>query len=308
MYQYNLNIPAHFDVKVAGTSAPYTITIGHVKMSLEARINVPLGVTRTVSMQTAPGISSERDHLASQARLVLEKLYNDVVFNSPSNISTRVAEAVLRLCRFNTPGCDLLHATVYQKLWYKGQLLSSDMGSATREGIDMEDDASSLKRMIQTEQQEAPTDSLEHNGAHIVSTGPPTEGSRSNPLSNRTTRKQPTQTFTDETECKVVEHLEVVGSDTESGDQATFRAQGGIYIALGSNLGDRFEAIEDACRAIDDDKDMRIIRTSPLYETEPMYVTDQERFLNGVCEVSVFVPLSLPSADLDSRSRHHCRH
>ncbi|TKA62214.1 hypothetical protein B0A55_11793 [Friedmanniomyces simplex] len=30
---------------------------------------------------------------------------------------------------------------------------------------------------------------------------------------------------------------------------------------------------------------MRVVRTSPLYETEPMYVQDQARFLNGVCEI-----------------------
>lgn len=59
-----------------------------------------------------------------------------------------------------------------------------------------------------------------------------------------------------------------------------------VYVALGSNVGDRLEAIEAACRAIDEDQDMRVLRTSALYETEPMYVEDQERFLNGVCEVS----------------------
>jgi hypothetical protein len=59
----------------------------------------------------------------------------------------------------------------------------------------------------------------------------------------------------------------------------------GIFIALGSNVGDRLDAIESACRAIDKSGDMRIVRTSCLYETEPMYVEDQSRFLNGVCEV-----------------------
>lgn len=59
-----------------------------------------------------------------------------------------------------------------------------------------------------------------------------------------------------------------------------------VYVALGSNVGDRLEAIEAACRAIDEDQDMRVLSTSALYETEPMYVEDQERFLNGVCEVS----------------------
>ena len=61
----------------------------------------------------------------------------------------------------------------------------------------------------------------------------------------------------------------------------------GIYIALGSNEGDRLERIEMACRAIDEDIDMSVMRTSALYETEPMYVEDQSRFLNGVCEVSL---------------------
>ncbi|KAK4544077.1 hypothetical protein LTR36_004575 [Oleoguttula mirabilis] len=60
---------------------------------------------------------------------------------------------------------------------------------------------------------------------------------------------------------------------------------GGVFIALGSNVGDRLEAIEAACRAIDEDGDMRVVQTSSLYETEPMYVEDQGRFLNGACEI-----------------------
>lgn len=59
------------------------------------------------------------------------------------------------------------------------------------------------------------------------------------------------------------------------------------YIALGSNLGDRVEAIENACQSLDRDGDIRVVETSPLYETEPMYVEDQDRFLNGVCEVCI---------------------
>jgi len=58
-----------------------------------------------------------------------------------------------------------------------------------------------------------------------------------------------------------------------------------IFVALGSNVGNRLDAIERACAAIDKEPDMRIVRTSSLYETEPMYVEEQERFLNGVCEV-----------------------
>ena len=57
------------------------------------------------------------------------------------------------------------------------------------------------------------------------------------------------------------------------------------YIALGSNVGDRLDMIEKACLALDQDPNIKVTRTSSLYETEPMYVKDQGRFLNGACEV-----------------------
>jgi hypothetical protein len=59
------------------------------------------------------------------------------------------------------------------------------------------------------------------------------------------------------------------------------------YIALGSNMGDRIGWIEKACSEMDM-RGIRIKRTSSLWETEPMYVLDQDRFVNGACEVSSF--------------------
>jgi 2-amino-4-hydroxy-6-hydroxymethyldihydropteridine diphosphokinase/dihydropteroate synthase len=70
-------------------------------------------------------------------------------------------------------------------------------------------------------------------------------------------------------------------STTTNGSQVRRRA----YIALGSNVGDRLDMIEKACDALNADPDIKITRTSSLYETEPMYVEDQARFLNGACEV-----------------------
>jgi len=58
------------------------------------------------------------------------------------------------------------------------------------------------------------------------------------------------------------------------------------FLALGSNVGDRLLTIEDACRAIDAEPGVSIKRTSGLWETKAMYITDQDDFLNGVCEVS----------------------
>jgi len=56
------------------------------------------------------------------------------------------------------------------------------------------------------------------------------------------------------------------------------------YIALGSNLGDRIAWIEKACNEMDA-RGIKVKRTSSLWETEPMYVLDQDRFVNGACEV-----------------------
>lgn len=72
------------------------------------------------------------------------------------------------------------------------------------------------------------------------------------------------------------------------------------YIALGSNLGDRIGMIEKACNEMSA-RGITVLRTSTLWETEPMYVLDQDSFVNGVCEVgrtlqgrkSLCLPLSL---------------
>ena len=56
------------------------------------------------------------------------------------------------------------------------------------------------------------------------------------------------------------------------------------FIALGSNVGDRVEMIEKACLEMDR-ADIKVKRTSSLFETAPMYVLDQAPFMNGVCEV-----------------------
>lgn len=63
------------------------------------------------------------------------------------------------------------------------------------------------------------------------------------------------------------------------------------YIALGSNLGDRIAEIERACREMDT-RGIRVKRTSSLWETEPMYYAEQDRFVNGTCEVSLVPFLS----------------
>lgn len=72
-------------------------------------------------------------------------------------------------------------------------------------------------------------------------------------------------------------------------------------IAIGSNLGDRFSNIELALRLLETDgvhfnrlkKDsfVDVIDTSFMYETEPMYVVNQPKFINCACMVRLS-PLS----------------
>ena len=57
-----------------------------------------------------------------------------------------------------------------------------------------------------------------------------------------------------------------------------------VWLALGSNLGDRARYLE-AARAALPGAGMTVVRASRVAETEPVGVRDQPRFLNQVLEV-----------------------
>jgi 2-amino-4-hydroxy-6-hydroxymethyldihydropteridine diphosphokinase len=65
-----------------------------------------------------------------------------------------------------------------------------------------------------------------------------------------------------------------------------------IYLALGSNLGDRLEFFQ---RTLDSIKSIaKLERVAPIYETEPWGITDQPRFLNTVAEAKTHLePIEL---------------
>lgn len=65
------------------------------------------------------------------------------------------------------------------------------------------------------------------------------------------------------------------------------------FIALGSNMGDRIGMVERACLEMER-AGIKVKRTSSLFETAPMYVLDQDPFINGVCEVqTTLTPIEL---------------
>jgi len=66
------------------------------------------------------------------------------------------------------------------------------------------------------------------------------------------------------------------------------------FLALGSNIGDQRENLKKALLFLGEK--LHIVKISSIYETEPMYVEDQEWFLN--CVVKAVTELS-PRALLD---------
>lgn len=56
-----------------------------------------------------------------------------------------------------------------------------------------------------------------------------------------------------------------------------------VYLSLGSNIGDREANLRRACEAIESE-DLRILKRSSIYETEPQEVATQAWFLNLVIE------------------------
>lgn len=64
-----------------------------------------------------------------------------------------------------------------------------------------------------------------------------------------------------------------------------------VYIGLGSNMGDRHQnissALDQLCQPLESGgANARLLNTSFMYESEPMYVVNQSQFLNAACKIS----------------------
>lgn len=58
-----------------------------------------------------------------------------------------------------------------------------------------------------------------------------------------------------------------------------------VYLCLGSNSGDRLKFIEQAVSFLNLAENIKIVRTTALYETEPWGVKKQNWFLNMIVEI-----------------------
>lgn len=62
-----------------------------------------------------------------------------------------------------------------------------------------------------------------------------------------------------------------------------------VYLAMGSNMGDKEAYIKDAVRKIEENTECRVKRVSDLIVTEPYGYTDQEEFLNGAMQIETLM-------------------
>ena len=74
-----------------------------------------------------------------------------------------------------------------------------------------------------------------------------------------------------------------------------------VVLGLGSNLGDSRLIVLDAIKALEGV--LLELRAAPLYETAPLYVTDQERFINTA--VAGFYPEPLAQGPSSARKLLH---
>lgn len=267
-------------------------TIPKTDFNLLLSLKAPSTAAEKAQARNAPGLQEEVDQLLSQIKLIVKRLCRDMTFDSHTSIPQLFAEAVLRLGKAQAFGLELLQ--VRSRIEFRSANISQSsalVGAAIKNTpLDAQQD-NGRADTPHVVQQDGSSGSTECNKSQTQLSQPQSSFTQApRPSADLANTRQPSKAGSIEVEHAAhapPENADAPENDSKSASTARPPPFDGIFIALGSNLGDRFKAIEDACKAIDEDEDMRIIRTSPLFETEPMYVSDQDRFLNGVCQVNM---------------------
>ncbi len=84
-------------------------------------------------------------------------------------------------------------------------------------------------------------------------------------------------------------------------------ASGGIYIALGSNLGDRERHLRGALAGLAERGDVRVLRCSTFIETAPVGGGPQPMFLNAAAEIDTLLTPRVLLARLQALEALHGR-
>jgi len=64
-----------------------------------------------------------------------------------------------------------------------------------------------------------------------------------------------------------------------------------IYLGLGSNVGERYQHLQNCCRLLSDFTDISIIKQSSIVESPPLYNENQPSFLNQVIQIETDIKL-----------------
>lgn len=62
------------------------------------------------------------------------------------------------------------------------------------------------------------------------------------------------------------------------------------YVALGSNINNREQYLQDAITALNQEPGIVVTGLSSIYETEPVGYVDQSAFLNMVVQIQTVIP------------------
>ena len=60
-----------------------------------------------------------------------------------------------------------------------------------------------------------------------------------------------------------------------------------VFLSIGSNMGDRKKKLKEALKLLDNNPGINILKISSLYETEPLYMEDQDSFYNIAVKIRV---------------------
>jgi len=66
----------------------------------------------------------------------------------------------------------------------------------------------------------------------------------------------------------------------------TKNSHAGIFLGLGTNLGNREKNLQRALQIIKNHETIRLVKTSGFYRSKPWGVASQPWFLNAVCEIA----------------------
>ena len=84
---------------------------------------------------------------------------------------------------------------------------------------------------------------------------------------------------------QIIKDLERKTSHLVPGTKQEKNSNHKVFIGIGTNLGDRSKNIEEALKNLESDG-LKIVKKSPIYETEPYGLTKQPKFLNCVVEAN----------------------